>query len=158
MSRILDKIMGFMAFLAALLMVSFAALIVYSIAARYLSLPYPTWVVQFTEYALLWITFLGAPWLLSLEKHVSVDLLTARLGPKGERIQKIIHGLLGAMVCAVITWNSSLLVWDHFQRGVIDIRAVDMPKYAILMIIPIGFIFLFMQFFRHGVDSCSLLR
>ncbi|MBN1545584.1 MAG: TRAP transporter small permease [Syntrophaceae bacterium] len=149
MGRILDRIMDFMAFLAALLMVGLAALVTYSIASRYVSLPYPTWVVQFSEYALLWLTFLGAAWLLRLEKHVSVDLLTARLGPKGQRVQKILHSLLGTMVCGVIFWNSFLLVWDQFRRGVLDIKVVDMPKYAILVIIPIGFIFLFLQFFRQ---------
>jgi C4-dicarboxylate transporter DctQ subunit len=153
MGRMLDKIMNFMALLAALLMVFITALISYSIAARYLSLPYPTWVIQFTEYALLWVTFLGAAWLLRQEKHVSIDLLTARLGSRGKRIQKIAHSVTGGLVCVVISWNSCLLVWDHFRRGVIDIRAVDMPKYAILLIVPLGFIFLLIQFFRDLVTA-----
>ena len=33
------------------------------------------WVLELTEYALLWVTFLGAAWLLRQGGHVQVDVI-----------------------------------------------------------------------------------
>lgn len=43
------------------------------------------------------------------------------------------------------------------QRGIIDVQAVDVPKYLILMIIPIGFFFLVIQFVRQFFNTLKQL-
>ena len=153
LSRILDRVSAGMAVMAGLLLLFMTFSISYSIFTRALSFQSPVWTVQFNEYSLLWMTFLGSAWVLRRRKHVAVDVMTSRLGPKGRRIAEAVHSLLGIGVCGVLCWTTSLMTLNLFQRGVTDVQAMDMPKYLVLMIIPAGFLVITAQFFRNLAAS-----
>jgi len=142
-----------MAALAGLLLLFITFSISYSIFTRALGFQSPVWTIQFNEYSLLWMTFLGSAWVLSRRKHVAVDVITAHLGPTGRRIAEVIHSLVGTGVCGILCWYSSLITLNLFQRGVTDVQAVDMPKYLVLMVIPAGFLVLTAQFLRNLATS-----
>jgi len=138
-----------MAFIAGFLLLFVTFSISYSILSRMAGLYSPVWIVQFNEYALLWITFLGTAWALARNKHVSIDLLTSRLSQRKKLYAELFHGLLGTFICLVFSWYGCGVILGQFKRGIIDVQAVDVPKYLILMIIPIGFILLIIQFLRQ---------
>jgi TRAP-type C4-dicarboxylate transport system permease small subunit len=153
LGKLLDRILTGMAALAGLFLLFIAFSISYSIFTRALNLPSPVWTVQFNEYSLLWMTFLGSAWVLSRRKHVAVDVFTSHLGPERRRIAEVVHSLLGMAVCAVLCWQSSLMTLNLFERGVTDVQAVDMPKSLILVVIPAGFLVLTAQFLRNLTAS-----
>ena len=152
----LDKLLGIvhktLAVLAGLLLLFVIVSISVSITLRTLNLHVPLWSVQFNEYSLLWITFLGGAWLLRKKRHVSLDILTRRLSENNLRVLNYLHAVLGILVCGSLTWISGAVVWDHFQRGVIDVRAVDVPKYLILAVVFLGFLILTLEF------MCEMLQ
>ena len=148
-SRILDRVFNVMAVLSGLLLLFMTFSISYSIFARLVGIAEPIWTVQFNEYALLWMTFLGSAWVLSRRKHVSMDVVTSRLKPPALGIMDRIHGLMGIGVCGVLFWYGAAVTWDQFQRGVTEVQAVDVPKFLILMVIPFGFLTLGVQFARN---------
>lgn len=158
LSRFLERTLTGMAALAGLLLLFITFSISYSIFTRALGIESPVWTVQFNEYSLLWMTFLGSAWVLSRRKHVAVDIITARLGPAGKRIAEVLHSLAGTGVCGVLCWYSSLITLNLFQRGVTDVQAVDMPKYLVLMVIPLGFLALTAQFLRNLATSLGRTR
>ncbi|MBN1106794.1 MAG: TRAP transporter small permease [Deltaproteobacteria bacterium] len=158
LSRFLDRIMTGMAVLAGLLLLFITFSISYSIFTRALGFQSPVWTVQFNEYSLLWMTFLGSAWVLSRRKHVAVDVVTARLGPAGKRIAEVVHSLLGIGVCVTLCWYSTIMTLNLFQRGVTDVQAVDVPKSLILMVIPAGFLVLTAQFVRNLASSLGRTR
>lgn len=147
--KVLDRIFSFMALLAALLLLFITFSIAYSIFTRQMGLPMPVWVVQFNEYALLWLTFLTTAWVLARDKHVSVQILAQKLSPTGVRVLGLFHNLVGAGLCAVFCWYGAKTTYDHYVRQVIDVGSVDIPKAFILVIIPVGFFLLFLQFLRN---------
>jgi C4-dicarboxylate transporter DctQ subunit len=149
LSRIFDGVLTGMAVLAGLLLLFITFSISYSIFTRFVGFTSPLWTVQFNEYSLLWMTFLGSAWALSRRKHVSMDVITGRLKPPARRIMEIVHSLMGIVVCGVLCWYSSLMTLNFFQRGVTDVQAVDVPKYFVLMVIPFGFLILCIQFLRN---------
>lgn len=158
MVKILDHILAILAVIAGLLLLFITFSIAYTIFARFLNIPGPIWAVQFTEYSLLWMTLLGTGWVLQRQKHVSVDLLTSRLSAKTKVYFDLAHGVMGIAVCGVLCWYGTVVAWGQFQRGVVDIQVVDMPKYLILMIIPIGFLFLVCQFLRTFFKDLKRLK
>jgi TRAP-type C4-dicarboxylate transport system permease small subunit len=145
----IDKLLGFMAFIAGALLLFVTFSISYTIFSRAMGFASPVWIVQFNEYALLWITFLGTAWLLARNKHVSIDLLTGRFSPKKRSWFEMFHGFLGTVICMVFLWYGFWVTLEQYQRGVIDVQAVDVPKYLILMVIPFGFFLLAIQFVRQ---------
>ncbi len=147
-----------LAVLAGLLLVYITFSITYTIFARFLGFSGFIWGVQFTEYSLLWITLLGAAWVLKRDRHVSVDLLTNRLSSQTRKYFGLVHSLMGVAVCGVLCWYGIVVTWGQYQRGVTDIQVVDMPKYLILVIIPLGFLFLAMQFLRRFFEDLKEIR
>jgi C4-dicarboxylate transporter, DctQ subunit len=158
MVKILDYLLAILAVLAGLLLLFITFSIAYTIFARFLDIPGPIWAVQFTEYALLWMTLLGTAWVLKRHKHVSVDLLTSRLSSKGKVYFDLAHSLMGVAVCGFLCWYGSIVTWGQYQRGVVDIQVVDTPKYLILLIIPVGFLFLVGQFLRQFFTDLKRLK
>lgn len=152
LDRLLNRVETGLAVLAGGLLLFITFSICVSIALRALSLPVPLWSVQFNEYSLLWIAFLGGAWLLRKKRHVSLDIITRRLSDSKLRVLNSLHAVLGALVCGSLTWISGAVVWDHFQRGVIDVRAVDVPKYLILAVVFLGFLILTLEF------MCEMLQ
>ncbi|PON17846.1 hypothetical protein C2W62_11000 [Candidatus Entotheonella serta] len=66
-----------------LLMITF--LVTGSALVRYMGFRAPIWILQYTEYILLWLTFLGAAWLLREEGHIRIDTVISRLGASSRR-------------------------------------------------------------------------
>jgi len=135
-----------MAVLGGLLLLFITFSIAYSIVTRKLNLPTPVWVVQFDEYALLWVPFLATAWILARDKHVSVQFLVQYLGGKGKKVLDSIHNLVGMVLCGIFCWYGAYTTWDHYVREVTDVASVDVPKAYVLVIIPVGFFLLTLQF------------
>ena len=148
--KLIDHIVKLGAIAAGLLLVFVTVSIGYTIFARAVGIPSPLWTVQFNEYALLWITFLGTAWVLGQNRHVAIDLLTRKLKPRTNTIFGVLHSILGCGLCAVIFWFALMTVWSMFQRGVTDVGTVDVPKYLVLIAIPLGFLLLALQFIRRA--------
>jgi len=158
LSKSLQKSLAVLAVVGGLLLLFVTLSIGYSIFTRTLGIRSPAWVVQFNEYALLWITFLASGWVLRRGKHVSVDLLTGRLTQRGRAIMEMIHGFLGMGVSVVLSCYGAMVVWSHYQRGVTDVQVVDMPKYLILIVIPFGFLWLGLEFLHKIINAYQRIR
>jgi len=137
-----------LAFLAGVLLLLMTLSVCYTVITRYLHLNPPIWTIPVNEYILLWITFLATAWLLRKGGHVKIDAVVSRLEPKTQRILNIIVSIFGAVVCAVIAWSGGQATWDLWQRGVMDVRAIDSPKFALFCVIPLGSFRLLVQFMR----------
>jgi C4-dicarboxylate transporter, DctQ subunit len=157
MTKVLDRIFGFLAGVISVILVFMTLTIGYAIFARAVGLPGPLWIVQFNEYAMLYATFLGGAWLLSKKKHVSVELVVSRFSRRTQKIFDLIHSLLGIGLCAILCWYGALTTIENFQRKVIHVQAVDVPMAYVLFVIPLGFFLLFLQFVRDLVTGFQSL-
>jgi C4-dicarboxylate transporter, DctQ subunit len=153
MIKALDKLCFLLSLLAGLILVFITLSIGYSILTRAIGIRGIVWVVQFNEYALLWMTFLGTAWLVSRDKHVSVHIILERIGKKGRRIFFMIHALTGAFLCGAFCIFTALTALEKIERNVIDVQAVDLPIGYVLAVIPVGFFLLFLQFVRKFAES-----
>jgi len=158
MTKVLDKIFDFLAVVISLILVFMTLSIGYSIFARAVKLPGPLWIVQFNEYAMLFATFLGAAWLLSKGKHVSIELVVSHLSRQTQKVFAIIHSLLGMGLCAILCWYGTLTTIENFTRKVIHVQAVDVPMAYVLFVIPLGFFFLFLQFLRDFASGLHEIK
>jgi TRAP-type C4-dicarboxylate transport system permease small subunit len=156
--KLLDRVIGALAAAAGVLLLFITFSISYTILARFIDFPTPVWVVQFNEYALLWITFLGAAWLLKRGKHVSIDLLTSQVSPRRRPMLDLVHSAMGFGLCGILFWYAARVTWGQFQRGVTDVQAVDVPKCLVLMVIPVGFLLLDAQFLLNLLGALRKMR
>jgi TRAP-type C4-dicarboxylate transport system permease small subunit len=155
MVKILDRICVVFSVVSALLLLFITFSIGYSIFARFVKISSPVWIVQFNEYSLLWMTFLGTAWVLSADKHVSINLVVERLGRGAGKVLGLVNCVLGMGLCGVLGWYGFFTTRETFVRKVIDVQAIDIPKAWILVIIPVGFL---LTFFKFMHKFCILLK
>ena len=146
--RLFDKVLDVMAALAGAILVLITAAVCYTIFMRFLFNQTTIWIIPMTEYALLWIVFLGTTWLLKEAGHITTDVIYVHLNEKTKHTLDCIMSVIGGLACAMMVYLGIVHMWDCIIHGVTDVRAVTVPKSAIFIIIPIGSILLTIQFFR----------
>jgi len=148
--KIFDDVVKYLSYLAAAMLVLMSLSISLDVVLRY-TINYPIkWVFEATEYALLFITFLAATWVLQKDEHVKLDLA---LNAMGERLRTGINAftsLLMALVCLVLTWSSAKYTIYLFQHDVTIIKYYTIPQFVIYFIIPVGFFLLFIQSLKRS--------
>lgn len=102
--------------------------------------------LELVEYSLVWITFISAAWVLRHDGHVKVDILILVL-PRSVRYWFYYVGqALGGLVCAFLTFYSGNVVLTAFLRETKLINQLILPKWAVMVVIPIGFFMLALEF------------
>lgn len=107
------------------------------------------WMFESLQFALLWIAFLGAAWLLKREGHVKMELLLSQLNPRNRGLLNSITSVIAAISCLVVAWYSAMMTWEYYQIGFTTFTEWRPPMAPIMVIIPIGCFFLFIQFLRR---------
>ena len=153
LGKILDGLIKGMAVLAGLILLFITFSISYGITTRAFGIQSPVWTVQFNEYSLLWMTFLGYGMGPEQAQTRGDRYHHGQAESRCEKDRGDHPQLMGIGVCAVLGYFSFLMVLNLYQRGVMDVQAVDIPKSFIVFIIPFGFFFLTMQFLRNLVTD-----
>jgi len=146
--RFFDRLLDVLAVMAGIILLFITAAVCYTIGMRYLFTKTTIWIIPVTEYALLWIVFLGTTWLLRERGHITTDILYTYLGKKTKYSLDCIMFIIGGLTCVAMFLLGVIHVHQCIAGGVTDVRAITVPKTAVFIIIPIGSIFLTIQFFR----------
>ena len=104
---------------------------------------------QISGTLLLYITFLGAAWVLRREEHVTIDLLVTGRSPKVRRLH-VVSSIIGALVCLLLTVFGTLEVIGSWQRGILIPAELEIPRAINLAVIPLGSFLLCLQFVRRA--------
>jgi TRAP-type C4-dicarboxylate transport system permease small subunit len=146
--KVFDRTLDVMAAMAGIILVFICAAVCYTIGMRFLFRQTTIWIMQTTEYALLWIVFLATTWLLREGGHVITEIIHSHLNKKTRQYLDCIMFIVGGLACAIMVYFSVLYMYECIVNGVTDVRAVTVPKWSVFCIIPIGSILLTIQFFR----------
>ena len=147
-----------MAGMAGTILVFITAAVCYTIGMRFFFTKTTIWIMQTTEYALLWIVFLATTWLLRERGHITTDVIYTHLNEKTKHYLDCIMYVIGGLTCAMMFYFAVLYTLDCIINRVTDVRAVTVPKSAVFIIIPIGSILLTIQFFRMAWSKLINIR
>jgi TRAP-type C4-dicarboxylate transport system permease small subunit len=148
--RALDIAMIAFATLAVGIVVALVVSVCLEVVMRYFFGVPTRWVVEFSEYALLWLAFLAAAWILREEGHVKVEMLVEALPRGAQRALHVIVSLVAAGVCALFCWVSASYVLEVYGTGEILFRSVHVPKWAVMAVMPPGLALLALQCLRRA--------
>ena len=101
------------------------------------------------EYGLLAATFLAAPWVLSINAHVSVDLLVATLAGRARRLADALANLVGAGAAAVLLWFAVVAAVQSIERGTMIRTAFVIPEWWVLAVAPVSMVLVLAEFARR---------
>ena len=111
-----------------------------------------TWTTELTEYALLYTTFLLAPWVLKEDRRVRVDIvlnMVNKRSPRAAAIIEIIGNALGFVIFGIIGYYGVLVTVDNFVRGVRNPTILHFPRDQLLAVIPLSLHLMVIQFGRR---------
>ena len=94
-----DALLAFMALIAAGTLIWLMVSVVASVVMRNVGVQPFAWLFTSSEYGLLYMTMLGAPWLVRERGHVHIELVTAALPPV---LRRIVSRLV-ALGCVVVS-------------------------------------------------------
>lgn len=138
LNRAFDRTNRVLGYVSASFVVVMALTVLYDVFARLLFHAPTIWVIDINEYLLVYLTFVPAAWILMNDNHVKVEILTARLAPAPRRRLRVVTDVLGLVYCAVLAWQSWVVAWHAFENGYRFSTALNLPKFPVLVIIPIG--------------------
>jgi len=108
------------------------------------------WVLQISEYILLYIPFLSAAYVLKEDGHIKVDILLGFLSPKTQALFDVVTSALGAGVLLVLTYYGTIVSCAFYIRKVITLKYLKIPEFLVVMAIPIGCLMFALQFIRRA--------
>ena len=148
-AAIFDRTNDLLILLAAVLLIFIMLGIIADILLREFGVAL-IWMFEITEYSLLFITFLGAAWLLKREGHIVMDMVLNRLNLGTRSRLNIITSIIGAITCLVVAWYGARITWEYFALGYTLNTDLRPPQAPIMAIIPVGCFLLFIQFLRRA--------
>lgn len=143
---------------SAWMMLAMTLIISYEVVVRYFFTRPTMWVADFTDYIMLYSTFLVSAELLKHGGHVRLTILQVYFSPKRAKQLDVINAFIGAIVCGFVLWYGARDVWDAVQKSISIPRPLPVPKYLILWVIPFGCLLLCVQFLRNGFGLLSDLK
>ncbi|MBI1385082.1 MAG: TRAP transporter small permease subunit [Rhizobiales bacterium] len=151
--RIYDRIVDLLAVVAAVLLIAVMLATVFKVALRGLFGEGIIGVDQLSGTAMVYMTFLGAIWVLRNNGHVCVDILIGN--PHGGRTRGLIFmsSLIGAAICFCVAWFGVGAVQLSIARGVMVATELELPRWIGLIPIPIGCFLLGIEFLRRARDA-----
>ncbi len=147
---IVDALITVSGMLAAVLVAALAICVGLEVVMRYFFAAPTRWVIEFSEYSLLWLAFLAGAWILRAEGHVRVEMLTETLSPRWQRRAHFVTSWLGAGVCAVFFWVTADYVLGIRASGEMLFKSVPIEKWAVMAVMPPGLALLAIQFARRA--------
>jgi len=148
LTRVYDALLFTMAFLAAATLVWLMISVVVSVVMRNFGMQPFAWLFTSAEYGLLYMTMLGAPWLVREKGHVHIELVTAALPPGLRRIVSRTVALACVVVSLILAWYGLQLVLTNIERNNYDVRAYYYPRWLLTITFPVAFSFMAIEFAR----------
>lgn len=142
---IFDKALDVLAWIAAFILIGIIASVMIEVFLRTFFNRPQEWVMELSEYALLYITFLSAAFVLKKEGHIVVDLVTCRLNVKKRNFLAIVQYIVIILVSMVFIYVGGKTTINNYIRGIYSPTVLQIPIAYTLVMIPIGGFFLLVQ-------------
>ncbi|MBO0902348.1 TRAP transporter small permease subunit [Jiella sonneratiae] len=132
--------------LAGIMLLSAVLSVSHMVFVRY-ALGWSTvWQTEYTAYAIVAATFLGAPWVLTVKGHVNVDILQMAAARRLRAAMQILSALLSLFFVALLAYAG----WLHFEEawsgGWTSDTVWAVPLWMPLLPMPVGTVLLALQY------------
>jgi TRAP-type C4-dicarboxylate transport system permease small subunit len=146
--QLVDKTVNGLAILAGILLCLLTLLICVDALGRTLVRLFGTsqwgytlpWTLEISEYALYFITFLGAPWVLQRKGHIAIDLLVHATEQRFGHRLRATADIIGFGVCLILFYFSCKVWWISFSEKILIHETFVFREWTIITLAPISFL------------------
>jgi len=156
MIRLYDRLIVGLATIAGLIIAAVCLLIVYDVIVRNLGMQPPASTVALTEHAMLYFTMAAAPYLVRAKGHIVVEIVYQRISPVARHILDRFILVLCMFIALIISTLAWVLLVEALQRGEIEVRSLDAPRWVLFAPLAAGFALMATEFLRLLLKSDSV--
>lgn len=155
LGNLLDRVAMAMMVLAGA-MLAFITVIVSmaTISRKWFGMPM-AWSIELTEYALLYITFLAAAYLVRHDVHVRLELVDEFLPRRALTALTLFGNVLGLAVSAALAGVGVYMTIESYRRGIMVTSIWVLPRWIFLSAIPLGSSVMALEFVRQIVHRTA---
>lgn len=152
-TRVIDRLVFslevLLSAIAGVLILSMMIAIVVTIFARWLSLFPTAWIIEVSEYMLLFLTFLVAPWVLRHDAHIRFDLVLSMVPRSSKRFLFYLGNVIGILVMLIIFRYGIEITSNFVDRNLLMINYLRLPKAPFMAVIPLSAALMAYEFLRN---------
>lgn len=148
-NRLYHALMSCCGALAALTFGLMSVLVTADVVLRNLNIDLIPAGVEITEYMLMVATFIAAPWLLYHNGHIRVDVILHLLPRFLQRFFALFCHAVGLIVCAVLAYQSLMVLLDAQQQGSVVFKELIFPEWWLSVPLLFGSSLLTIEFGRR---------
>ena len=121
-------------------------IVFYNVIMRYIFRKPIHWTTEITSLTLVFITFLGAAYMVKERKHIKFTLIYERLHGSGKRIVDILNSLAGIIFSIVLAWESWKATKIAIMTNMRTPSLLATPYYIPYLVITVGAIMIALEF------------
>jgi TRAP-type C4-dicarboxylate transport system permease small subunit len=112
--------------------------VLWQVASRYILVSPSTVTSEIAKILLIWLTLLGAAWVVGQRAHLAVDLLIDKLSaPKAAGLQGLIHVIIAGFATALLIIGGSNLVYITLHLGQVT-TVLQLPMGYVYVALPLS--------------------
>jgi TRAP-type C4-dicarboxylate transport system permease small subunit len=151
-TRRLAQVEDLLAELAIAILVVCAASICVDVLMRYFLGRPIMGSTELTEYALVYITFLGAAWAVPRGAHIDIDTFVIHMPETVQKVCRLLGNMVSLAVALALTVFGSWTTWTAYVRHLFKPTLLEVPTWIVLIVIPVGSLVLAL---RYAVETAS---
>ncbi|MCB1549807.1 MAG: TRAP transporter small permease [Hyphomicrobiaceae bacterium] len=159
-ARFFDTIVGGIslaaAAIAAFLLLAMFVVVQYEVVMRYWFGRPTHWTHEVTTFAIAWVGFLSAGYLLRQGRQLEIDIVTSRLSAGARRLLGTFTDIIGAAFCGYTVLLGYRFVSTAHMMGATNASELDTPLWIPYSAIPIGFTILGLEFLARILNRWGL--
>lgn len=157
-SRAWNALVNGLVLFACVLIAADCLLIVVDVTLRNFGRQPPAYTVALTEYSLLYMTMAAGPWLVRERAWIVVEVIYRRTAlPLRTRLDRLIFGIC-TLVSVIVAVLAGILAVEGALRGEVEIRSLDMPRWALFAPLALGFGMMAVEFLRCLLRGDSMAQ
>ena len=132
--------------------------VIYEVLARSVFNKPTIWSLEIVTYMISCVAFFGSAYVLRINKHLEINLLTQLFSNKYRRLMKIFSDTIGLLFCLIVFFYGCKLIELSYILGVVSVSELRIPLWIPQLTIPFGFFALSLEFFLRIVKTIKKIN
>jgi C4-dicarboxylate transporter DctQ subunit len=139
MARLIDKIISGAGYAAAYSVVLAMLITCYDVIARYFFNSPTLFAYDTSRWIYYYCTLLMAPWVFRKDQHIRIDIILVFIRSNLPRdILNFATSILVVIACMLLLYQGTLATVEDISRHMVTNSAIRIPRFLLLMSIPIS--------------------
>jgi len=134
----IDKLAAASGWLAGGVTLVMMVAIVREVVGRYFFHCPSDWSLELSEYMLVALAYLGAPYTELTDGNIRIDFIYGRYTPRVRAWADIFINSLAMLWSGMLVWQGWRLAWESWQLGARSSQAMAWPLFPSQVLVPIG--------------------